>query len=113
MSLYFGFSDSDAWPERWKWKYIFSGSFPFRFPTVFAFFSLAAAVRTAVHENSGADHLDKKCYFLEGFGHPELLYGPGMNESSKVLATLLFCLETAPFKLNIFLWRLSSKRRRT
>ena len=71
LSLYFVFSDSDAWPERWKWKYILSGIFPFRFLTVFAFFSLAAAVRTAVHENFGADHLNKKCYFLEGFGHPE------------------------------------------
>ena len=69
--LYFGFLDSNAWPERWKWKYILSGIFPFRFLCIFDICSLAAAVRTAVHKNFGADRLNKKSYFLEGFGHPE------------------------------------------
>ena len=50
---------------------------PFVYLAFLWFFSMAISLEMAVHTDFGAYHLNKRCYFLWGFGHPKFWYGPG------------------------------------
>ena len=66
-----------------------------------------------VHNDFGADHLNKKCYFLEVLAIFRLCTAPEVRKTSKVFACLLFGLQTTPYSFVVIFVRMSAKRRRT